>query len=313
MDLSVIIVNYNMKELVCECLESLRRAAPALEWEAILVDNDSSDGSVEELGGRFPELLLIGNKHNAGFAAACNQGAKAARGELLLFLNPDTEAPAGTLEAMVGFLRGNPRAAAAGCKNLNTDGSIEPSLYRFPTLARTAADSLYLGNIFGGYEVKDYSSLSGRPRVEVICGACFMIKKDVFDTLGGFDEEMWMYGEDVELCLRIRRAGYSAHYLEDVHIIHKRGQRHLQEDSHHDMERIAYSHYKWIFYYYEKHCSSAARAALRALLFMSVYPKLASRKKRLARGDDSRDNTSRIKALQRVMDEFILRRDVNNR
>ena len=209
---------------------------------------------------------------------------------------------------MVAFLRANPTAAAAGAKTVNTDGSLEPSVYRFPTLARTLVDTLWLNKIFGGYEVRDYSRLTGRPRVDVLCGACLMIKKDMFDRLGGFDEELWMYGEDVELCYRLMRAGFSAHYLDDVTVIHKRGQRHLAEDAFHDMDRIAYSHYKWIFHYYEKHCSRPARAALRALLFINIAPKLAARTRRAAAGDTSRDNVARIKGLTRVLDEFIYRR-----
>lgn len=308
MDLSIITVNYNMKGLIDACYESLGRASLALEYEIILVDNNSSDGSVDFFNGSRPQVTVIANRDNAGFARACNQGAQAASGDMLLFLNPDTEIPPGALEAMVRFLRDTPDAGVCGCETRNTDGSIEPSVYRLPTLARTAADALWLSKLFGGYEVQDYSRLKDRPRVDVICGACFMIKKDLFDRLRGFDEDLWMYGEDVELCYRVRRAGCFCYYLDDVHIIHKRGERHLEEGAFHDMERIAYSHYKWIFHYYQKHCSPATQSLLRALMFLNVYPKLLARQRRAARGDNSRDNIARVKALKRVVDEFIFRR-----
>lgn len=306
-DISIITVNYKMKDLIEACYASIERAAPALSYELILVDNNSGDGSAEHFQSR-PGVTVIANADNAGFARACNQGAAAARGQLLLFLNPDTELPPGSLEAMAAFLRANPGAGVCGPETRNTDGSIEPSVYRLPTLKRTAIDCLWLNKVFGGYEVRDYESLKGNPKVEVICGACFMIKKDLFGRLGGFDEALWMYGEDVELCYRVRRAGFSCHYLDGVRIIHKRGERHLQEDAFHDMERIAYSHYKWIFHYYEKHCAAPARSALRMLMWVNVYPKLAARARRAARGDNSRDNVARVKALKRVLDEFILRR-----
>jgi GT2 family glycosyltransferase len=308
MDLSIITVNYKMKDLIEACYKSIQSAAPALQYEIILVDNNSEDGSAEYFQKHWPDVTVIANTDNAGFARACNQGAAVARGDMLLFLNPDTEAPHGAMEAMVDFLRNTPDAGVCGPETRNIDGSIEPSVYRLPTLKRTAVDCLGMNKIFAGYEVRDYEPLTGRPRVEVICGACFMIKKDLFHKLGGFDEALWMYGEDVELCYRVLRAGFHCHYLDDVQIIHKRGERHLQEDAFHDMERIAYSHYKWIFYYYEKHCSVLARSVLRSLLWTSVYPKLVARKRRAAGGDTSRDNVSRIKALKRVLDEFILRR-----
>jgi GT2 family glycosyltransferase len=308
MDLSIVIVNYNMKDLVRACIDSIYRAAPKLECEIILVDNASGDGLLDALRTERPGVVLIGNSDNDGFARACNSGARTAKGRLLLFLNPDTEVTPGSLEGMAAFLDGREDAGIAGCRTENMDGAIEPSVYRFPTLLRTVSDALYLGPVIGGYEVKKYDALKGRPRVEVICGACLMIKKPVFEKLGGFDPELWMYGEDVDLCYRVKRAGLGAYYLEDLVVIHKRGTRHLQEDSLHDMERIAYSHYKWIFHYYGKHCSRPAQAVLRWILFLNVYPKLASRRKKLADGNDSRDNVARVKALGRVLDEFVYRR-----
>ena len=307
-DVSVITVNDKTKDLVDACLRSLAHAAPALQYELILVDNNSEDGAVDFFREQWPAVTVIANPDNAGLARACNQGASAARGKLLLFLNPATEMPPGSLEAMAAFMRETPRAGVCGPQTCNPDGSVESSVSRFPSLRRTAVVCLGLQKVFGGYEVRDYAPLTGRPAVEVICGACFMVKKNMFDQLGGFDEALWMYGEDVELCRRVRRAGFTCHYLEDVRIIRKRGDCGLRERAFHDMERIAYSRYKWIFHYYDRHCAAPARWMLRVLMWLSVYPRLVARTRRAARGHTSRENLSRIKGLKRVLDEFILRR-----
>lgn len=304
MDLSIIIVNYNMKQLVLECLASLEHIRSELAFEVILVDNTSSDGSVAAFRQAHPWVTIVENKDNAGFAKACNQGVALSTGDLILFLNPDTEMPSGTLNAMTEFFRANPKAGIIGCRTVNSDGSEEPCIYRFPTLPRTLIDTLYLGKWFGGYEVKP-GEITKDTEVEVICGACFMIRRETVDEVGSFDEEFWMYGEDVELCWRARRAGWRIHYLHSVSVIHKRGQRHLDSDTYHDMARISYNHYKWIFHFYKKHYPAMHRAALRAIMAAQIYPKLWSRRRKFARGDKSKNNVERLEGLSRVYDEFI--------
>ena len=304
MDFSIIIVNYNMKQLVCECLDSLALLDEGCSFETILVDNDSADGSPAHIQDNYPWVRLVANDWNAGFAKACNQGWEISSGDIVLFLNPDTEMSAGTLPAVNDFFKSTPHAGIAGCRTVNSDGSLEPSVYREPTLWRTFVDSFYLGKWFGGYEVPP-ESMTGDAEVEAVCGACFFATRALLQEVGAFDEEFWMYGEDIELCLRARRAGYGVHYLNGVSVIHKRGQRHLSEDAYHDMARISYNHYKWIFYFFRKHYPAWWNDALRRIMAVQVGRKLVSRKKKLDAGDDSRDNRLRIKGLERVMNEFI--------
>ncbi|MFA6448172.1 MAG: glycosyltransferase family 2 protein [bacterium] len=307
MDLTIIIVNYNMKGLVSECLASLGKLQSEVSFEVIFIDNTSSDGSVDAVRQAFPWVSVIANTENAGFAKACNQGVALAQGDYILFLNPDTEMPQGALDSMIDFFVKNPKAGIIGCRTLNADGSEEPSVYRYPTLARTFIDTFYLGKLLGGYEVKP-GAITRDTEVEVICGACLLIRRSVIDQVGSFDEEFWMYGEDVELCYRAARAGWKIFYLYSCAIIHKRGQRHLGEDAYHDLARISYNHYKWIFHYYNRHCAAPGRLALRLMMAAQIYPKLWSRRRKLARGDNSKNNTERLEGLSRVYNEFILGR-----
>jgi O-antigen biosynthesis protein len=304
MDLSVIIVNYNMKALVSECLASLDKLQTDVSFEVIFIDNISSDGSVEAVRKSFPWVSVVANTENAGFAKACNQGVALAQGDYILFLNPDTEMPPGTLDKMIDFFTRNPKAGILGCRTVNTDGSEEPCVYRYPTLARTYIDTFYLGKWLGGYEVKP-GALNGDAEVEVICGACFLIRRSVIEHVGSFDEEFWMYGEDVELCYRAAKAGWKIFYLNSISVIHKRGQRHLGEDTYHDIARISYNHYKWIFHYYSKHCSAPARFLLLMMMAIQIYPKIWSRRRKVARGDNSKNTVERLEGLSRVYDEFI--------
>lgn len=306
--ISVVIVNYNMKELVADCLRSIFADPPGAGCEVILVDNDSSDGSAEYLKEKFPDVNIIKNSENAGFARACNQGARAARGEIVLFLNPDTEANGAALDQMAAYLKENERVAIVGPKTVNTDGSIEPSIYYFPTPVRTLIDSLYLHKTFrrlNGYEHSRYDGIAAPKRVEVVCGSCLMVKREVMDKIGLFDEVMWMYGEDVDMCFRARKAGHDVVYLPGCSIVHKRGARHLEEGAYHDMERLIYNHYRWIFHFAGKHFSPLRRRMVYKLLALNINMKLSSRKKKLTKGGDSKDNLARIRGLEKVLEEFV--------
>ncbi|HOO55359.1 MAG TPA: glycosyltransferase family 9 protein [bacterium] len=312
MELSIVIVNYNMKQLVSECIASLEKVRDEISFEVIVVDNDSSDGSAGDLAEKWQWVEIIESGENAGFARACNRGADASQGDHVLFLNPDTEVKPGTLRCMVEFFKNNPVAGIIGCRTVNTDGSLEPSVYRFPTLWRTFVDTFYLGGIFGGYEVPP-ETMSSTSAVEVICGACFMMRGEALKQVGAFDEEFWMYGEDVELCYRAKKAGWESWYINDCEIVHKRGQRHLGEDSYHDLARISYNHYKWIFCFYDRHFPGLA-GILRLMMKVQILPKVWSRRRKLSRGDDSRNNTGRLEGLARVLEEFVyLKKDKSGR
>ncbi|MGQ0740266.1 MAG: glycosyltransferase family 2 protein [Bacteroidota bacterium] len=230
MQLSVIIVNYNVKHFLEQCLYSVQSAAAGLQAEIIVIDNNSSDRSMEYLPARFPAVRFIGNKENAGFAKACNQGLAAASGKYILFLNPDTIVPEDCFEKCISFFNSMPDAGALGIRMLDGSGKfLKESKRAFPS----PITSLY--KLFGLSKLFPRSKTFSRYHLghlnehktngaDVLAGAFMMIKKEVLDKTGGFDEAFFMYGEDVDLSYRIRQAGYKNYYFAGSSIIHFKGE-----------------------------------------------------------------------------------------
>jgi GT2 family glycosyltransferase len=227
-DLSVIIVNWNSVNYLRECLASLFSSVRALEFEVIVVDNASYDGCDEMLRNEFPAAKFIQSTENLGFAGANNLGFSHSSGECLLFLNPDTKVVGDAISVMLRHLRTLPDAGAVGCKLLNSDGSIQTTCIQpFPTILNQFLDTDSLILRFPGLRIWGVRPLffySGRPEpVEVICGACIMTKRHVFERVGRFPEDYFMYGEDLDLCFRIRKAGFKSYYVGDASIVHHGG------------------------------------------------------------------------------------------
>jgi GT2 family glycosyltransferase len=296
-----------MNEVLMQCMASLFAVSHGVAFEAIVVDNES-DGSLRvELSAAYPDVVLITETENTGFARACNRGTAVARGVYVLYLNPDTELPAGTLARMVEFVESAPDAGIVGPLTRNVDGSVEPSIYRFPSAGRTFNNVFYLQSVLPwlkGYECGHSPESGGPRRVEVICGACLMTRRELIDRLGGFDNDFWMYGEDVEMCYRYARHGFISYFLPDCTVIHKRGGKHLADDSVVDIARVAYWHYQWIFLFHEKHSSAFVRAVIRRLLYVSIVFKYKPRKKKLDAGRNlSKHNRERVAAFERLLAE----------
>jgi O-antigen biosynthesis protein len=292
--------------VLMECLASIF-ANVRVGVEIVVVDNASGDGIAGEIAGKHPSVKVVGNSDNAGFARACNQGVAATSAPYVLFLNPDTEVPEGSLEKMLEFMESHPETGIGGPLTKNTDGSIEPSVYNFPTPLRTLVDVMYLDNFcprIQGYERKFFREQPEHERVQVICGACLLTRRALLEKLGSFDEELWMYGEDVELCWRFARAGHPAMFLKDCHIIHKRGEKHLEAGTAVDMSRVIYWHYRWIFHFHEKHSGPLTRMIMRRLLYVNIVMKYKPRKKKAASGGASRDNVQRVAAFEKLLSEF---------
>lgn len=230
MKLSIIIVNYNVKYFLEQCLCSVKKAIKELQAEIIVVDNASSDGSMEYLLAMFTDITFIDNPKNVGFARACNQGLKQAKGAYILFLNPDTIVSEDCLTQCINFLEADSQSGACGVQMLDGSGrflpeskrafpSLQTSFYKLSGLTRLFPHSkrfarYYLGNIS---ENKDQ-------QIDVLSGAFFMVKKEVLSKTGGFDEQFFMYGEDIDLSYRIQQAGYKNHYLASPKIIHFKGE-----------------------------------------------------------------------------------------
>ncbi len=230
MQLSVIIVNYNVKHFLEQCLCSVELAIEGLQAEIIVVDNHSSDHSVEYLAPKFPGPRFIANKENFGFARGCNQGLKESKGDYVLFLNPDTLVPEDCFRECIRFFESHPEAGALGIKMLDGSGkflkeskrafpSPMTSLYKLFGLSKLFPRSKTFSRYHLGHLDENESN-----EVDVLAGAFMMIKKEVLEKVGSFDETFFMYGEDVDLSYRIQKAGYKNYYFAGRSIIHFKGE-----------------------------------------------------------------------------------------
>ena len=224
--LSIIIVSWNVRSLLREALQSLFATKQAIDFEVIVIDNNSSDNSAEMVAAEFPQVKLINNQANVGFAQACNQGAKISRGEYLLFLNDDTKIFDHTLAGCVYYLQKNPMIGALGCSIKNPDGSQQRSVRDLPNLSDQIIVLLKLHNFFPKLIKKylnldfDYTKLQ---EVEQVMGAFFFTSSQVFTELTGFDEGYYIWFEEVDYCRRLKEKGYQVIYYPQEKIIHYGG------------------------------------------------------------------------------------------
>lgn len=235
-DLSIIIVSYNTKELLKQCLQSvfedLKRST--ISTEVIVVDNGSNDGSVEMvkrltgLKAKEVKAKAIENKDNVGFARANNQGAKIASGRHILFLNSDTIVGPHTLQTMVEFMDQHSNVGIASCQLRNIDGSIQPQGGSLPRLSTVAIWAFFLDdipilhNILPSYQLRRESFFVGFPKcIGWVSGAAMWVRHEAWEKLRGFDEEIFMYGEDVDLCYRVHKADFDVMINPEVSVMHK--------------------------------------------------------------------------------------------
>lgn len=230
MDVSVIIVNYNVRQFLENTITSLSRALVGVKAEVFVVDNASDDGSVEMVRAKFPEVCLIPNKENLGFARANNQALKQATGKYLLLLNPDTIVQEDTIHVMLKFFKETPDAGLAGCKILNPDGTFQlPCRRSFPTpwVAFTKVfglSALFPGSkLFGKYNLT-YLSPDETYEVDAVSGSFMMITHEAYERVGGLDETFFMYGEDLDWCYRVNEAGFRVYYVHSTKIVHFKGE-----------------------------------------------------------------------------------------
>ncbi len=230
MDLSIIVVSYNTRQLLDDCLASLYAAdAPAGGMEIIVVDNASSDGSVDMVAGKYPGVTLLACEDNLGFSAANNRGTAVARGDYLLFLNSDTVVFADSLVEPLSYMRANPQVGALTVRLVYPNGERDPDNHRgFPTpwnslchfsgLSRVFPNSPRLNGYFRGYE--EFEAVHAVP---VIAGSYMMMPRALDRQLGGWDETYFFYGEDIDYCYRIHQAGYEIVYYPLVKVLHYKG------------------------------------------------------------------------------------------
>lgn len=232
MDLSIIILNYNTKNLLRECLRALRLARPEIKMEILVIDNDSADGSAAMVLSEFPEARLIRAPRNLGYAGGNNLGIKSAVGRYIMIMNPDILVFPGSLESFLSFMEANPGVGIAGPQLINPDGSIQYSCYRFqtpftPLYRRTAIGLLP----FGRRAVKDYLMEDFDHRsvsdVDWLLGGALLVRRSALETVGLLDENFFMYFDDTDWCRRFWENGWRVAYAPVSRFVHFH-QRHSQ-------------------------------------------------------------------------------------
>jgi GT2 family glycosyltransferase len=229
MDVSIIYVNWNSVDYIRESIRSVyEHASGQLRCEIIVVDNSSPAGNVDTLKEQFPEITLVKSAKNLGFAGANNLGYKSSSGENLLFLNPDTKLVSSAIDAMARNLRALPDAGIMGCRLLNSDLSLQTACVQtFPTIVNQVLDNDYLRGRWPNSPLWGVGPLytdDGKPaKVEVVSGACLMIKREAFEKASLFSEDYFMYAEDLDLCYKVVRAGFSNYYTGEGTVIHYGG------------------------------------------------------------------------------------------
>jgi len=285
-DLSIIILNYNTKKLLQNLLSSIFNSdIKKINLEVIVVDNASKDKSIAMVRTTFSRVKLIVNKNNLGYSKGNNIGAEKAEGKYLLFLNSDTKVFSNTLVKMLAFMEENKSAAAATCYLQLNNGKLDPACHRgFPTpwgalTYFSGLEKLFpRSRIFSQYHL-GWKNLEKTHQVDVISGAFFMIRKEIFNKVNGIDEDYFMYGEDIDLCFRIKKLGYKIYYYPKTKIIHYKkqsgrektnGKKITQKEI--NIRRITRKHfYETMKLFYDKNYQDKYPYFLRKLVLLGIY------------------------------------------
>jgi len=228
MKVSIVIVSWNVKAFLVDCIESIIKSTSSFDNEIIVVDNAGTDGTVEAIIERFPEVRLIANADNAGFARANNQGAAVAQGEYLFIVNPDTQFLPNTLNELVKFMDRNPDIAMCGPHVLNGDRTTQRSVRGLPTWGMAFSRHTPLGTLglfrksLSAWRCRDFN-YHQQADVEQLIGAALLVRRNIFERVCGFDERFFMYYEEVDLCKRIKEEGGRVVYNPGAELIHLGG------------------------------------------------------------------------------------------
>jgi N-acetylglucosaminyl-diphospho-decaprenol L-rhamnosyltransferase len=225
LELSIIIVNWNSAAFVRQCVSSIRSETTGLTYEILVIDNASFDGCEKMLSAHDPAVRYLQSQKNVGFARANNLAFEAARGASLLFLNPDTEVAGPAIQRLHRALRELPAAGVVGARLLNGDGSLQTTcIQSFPTIVNQMLDFECLRRLWPESELWGMAPLHrtgrGVDEVEVVSGACLMIGREMFERVGRFSEDYFMYAEDLDLCHKVRRAGGKNYYVPEASVVH---------------------------------------------------------------------------------------------
>ncbi|MCK4419552.1 glycosyltransferase family 2 protein [Candidatus Aerophobetes bacterium] len=281
-DLAILIVSYNTRELLKSCLSSVYQKTRGIKFEVIVVDNGSSDNSVKMIRKEFPQVKLIENRENLGFARANNQAIKQSRARYFLLFNPDTSFKDNSPHEMIKFMDNHPQVGILGCKILNTDGTIQPSNASFPNLFTEFLRAFQLKKLIPGVRARGkigekWSGILGSTlkeylrvywdsetirEVDWVTGACLLARRKAIEEVGLLDENFFMYYEDADWCYRMRKKDWKTYYFPFFEVVHYVG----KSDSRFSPRTFIERH-KSMYYYFRKHKGKKAVFLLRLFIF----------------------------------------------
>jgi N-acetylglucosaminyl-diphospho-decaprenol L-rhamnosyltransferase len=301
MDISILIVSWNVRELLRECLNSVFSYQHSADTETIVVDNASSDGTVEMLRDEFLDVRVIANPENLGFARGNNQALARARGRYLFLLNPDTELGSNAIENLTVYMDADPRVGIVGPRLVYGDGSLQSSRRRFPTLATAFLESTKLQQWFPHNRVlKHYYMLDTRDdetqEVDWVSGSAMFVRREMYEQVGGFDEGFFMYSEELDWCYRAKQAGWQIVYLPTAQVIHHESKSAEQALA----QRDVYFHSSKIRFF-RKYRGALVAGILRAFLLALLAYQMAEEGLKWLVGHKRALRAQRVKAYWQVV------------
>ena len=308
LDLSIVIVSWNVRDLLRCCLASLTHGARSLAVETLVVDNASSDGSAAMVRSDFPNAILIENEENLGFTRANNQALERSTGRHVLLLNPDTEVNPGALTAMVRFLDAHAHVGAVGCRLLNSDGSPQTSWFRFPVPLSRYFEKLPFYSRLPRYVLKIRDghpeiTENGARRVDIVKGACLMIRRTAADQVGLLDENSFLYADDIDWCIRTRRKGWETYALTNQRLIH-----HGYASTDQEPCLTITSSRRSALYLYRKHYPFSFVAMWSLFIYLEIIYKMLLYGIRVRGGRRDEATLSRHKAYRELAGEIFKRK-----
>lgn len=269
LDVTIAVVSYNTKDMLADCLRSLLSSPPLVTYELRVIDNGSTDGTIAMLANDFPDVGVLSNAGNVGFAGAANQAWRQSLAKYLLVVNADTVFQENCVEALVEFADHHPDAAAVGPLVLNPDGSVQASARRFPSFLEGTMHAL-LGvvaphNRFSRrYKMADWDRQTER-EVDWLSGAAVLLRREIGEKIGFFDDAYFMYVEDMDLCYRLRDAGYKVYFCPDARITHHVGQSSQQQSN-----RMIIAHERSMMRFYRKRYHSGFKAVIWPIVMVGL-------------------------------------------
>ena len=276
MDLTIVIVNYNTEKLTLECIDSVYKSHLPYTFEIFVVDNHSSDNSIEAIKKRYPKVKLIENKENVGFSKANNQAIRQAQGRYVLLLNSDTILMENTLGVMTQYMDNHMDVGATGCEVLLPTGELDQACHRgFPT---PQASFYYMSGLakkypnspkYNSYH-KSYLNMKEIHEIDCLVGAFMLVRKETIDQVGMLDEEFFMYGEDIDWCYRIKEAGWGIIYNPTVSIIHHKGASSRKKPF-----KIVYEFHRAMYLFHKKHYAKKYSIFVNGIVYAGIATKLS--------------------------------------